>query len=82
MDRSSPHNNNIDIINISKRRTGIMATKPTVKEKSMATIVFGIDNCGGGYAIVGGKLRKIPPRGPSYEKIAAALKVVLKEMKL
>ena len=56
---------------------------PTVKTdlKEVATILFGVSNCGGGFVIIGGKLHKIPPRGPSYEKIQAALNVVVKEVK-
>ena len=51
--------------------------------KSMvATIVFGVTNCGGGLVIINGKGYKIPPRGPSYQKISAALKSVLSEMKI
>ncbi len=57
-----------------------MATRATPNQ-TMATIVFGVTNCGGGLVIIGGKAHKIPPRGPSYEKIAAALKVVLKEVR-
>jgi len=55
---------------------------PTVKTDltKVASILFGVSNCGGGYVIIGGKLYKIPPRGPSYEKIQAALNVVVKEV--
>jgi len=57
-----------------------MATKTAIPQQ-MATIVFGVTNCGGGMVIIGGKVHKIPPRGPAFEKISAALKVVLNEVK-
>ncbi len=55
---------------------------PTVQVdlKKVATILFGVSNCGGGFVIIGGKIHKIPPRGPSFERIQAALNVVVKEV--
>jgi hypothetical protein len=61
------------------RRTIMLPTVKTDLTK-VASILFGVSNCGGGYVIIGGKCYKIPPRGPSYEKIQAALTVVLKEV--
>ncbi len=52
-----------------------------INMKAYATILFGVSNCGGGYVIIGGKIVKIPPRGPAYEKIQAALNAVVKEAK-
>jgi hypothetical protein len=57
-----------------------MPPTATVDLKKVATILFGVSNCGGGLVIIGGKIHKIPPRGPAYEKIQAALKVVVKEV--
>jgi len=53
-----------------------------LKKESMATILFGVSNCGGGIVIVNGKAHKIPPRGPVFEKISDALKTVLREMNI
>ena len=58
-----------------------MAPSKALDMKAYATILFGVSNCGGGYVIIGGKLYKIPPRGPAYENIQAALNVVVKEVK-
>jgi hypothetical protein len=41
-----------------------------------ATILGGVTNCGGGWAIIGGKLVKIPPRSPSLKKIFAAYQIL------
>ena len=58
-----------------------MSPATIVDLKSVATILVGVSNCGGGYVIIGGKIHKIPPRGPAYEKIQAALNVVVKEVR-
>ena len=65
----------------SKEGEKIMPPIKAVNMKAYATILFGVSNCGGGYVIIGGKIYKIPPRGPAYEKIQAALNVVVKEVK-
>lgn len=36
----------------------------------------GVKNDGGGWIIVGGKFKKIPPRSPSMRKIVAALQTL------
>lgn len=54
-----------------------MASK--IDMKQVATVFFGVSNCGGGFVIIGGKIVKIPPRGPAYQKIQAALNTVLEE---
>jgi hypothetical protein len=48
----------------------------------MVTIICGVKNCGGGYVIRGGKIVKIPPRGPAIAKIGAAIQTILAETKL
>lgn len=57
-----------------------MMEEMLTKEQQVATIVFGVKNCGGGFVIINGKLRKIPPKGPSTDKMNEALHVILKEM--
>jgi hypothetical protein len=57
-----------------------MLDEKVIKAESVATILFGVTNCGGGLVIINGKAHKIPPRGPSYQKISEALNVVLHEM--
>lgn len=59
-----------------------MATKnQAAKEQSMVTIVCGVTNCGGGWVILGGKLVKIPPRGPLFDKISNSVKEIIKDVK-
>lgn len=55
-----------------------MASK--IDMKQIATVLFGVSNCGGGFVIIGGKIVKIPPRGPAYKKIQAALNTVVEEV--
>jgi len=68
--------------NKGERRTKIMIEESFSKKESVATILFGVSNCGGGIVIVNGKAHKIPPRGPSYQKISDALKLVMREMNI
>lgn len=58
----------------------IMLDEKFIKAESVATIVFGVTNCGGGIVIINGKAHKIPPRGPSYQKISGALNEVMHEI--
>ena len=44
---------------------------PPLREELVAVIIFGIIHDEGGVAIVGGKLVRIPPRGPISETLAA-----------
>lgn len=59
-----------------------MIDEKIIKEQRVATILFGVNNCGGGLVIVNGKPHVIPPRGPSYQKINEALQVILHEMNI
>jgi len=44
---------------------------PPLREELVAVIIFGIIHDEGGVALVGGKLVRIPPRGPISETLAA-----------
>jgi predicted DNA-binding transcriptional regulator YafY len=57
----------------------IMAKLPTLTLENILVATYvspGVTNDGGGFIIVNGKFRRIPPRSPSMKKLTAALRAL------
>ena len=50
---------------------------PAKTPEIAVTILAGVSGCGGGFVMVNGKLIKIPPRGPVFDRVSKAYGEIL-----
>jgi hypothetical protein len=53
-----------------------MAVKPKGLVVVAMYVSAGVSKGAGGFVIVNGKLKKVPPRGPAFKQLAAAIQAV------